>query len=191
MVENEKWMREFQAPLFNKYDKLEKHLKSGIVYGAGRDDQNRPFIFYSVRRALDLGISEETQIDILDFVCGYTIYHAMVPGKVETYKIVLYFGNTSLIEIPINMLRIVAQRLKQSYKLRVHNIVAVNVDWRIKYACNFLYKILDPRLTDKIKILSDNGSSYFTSVTSKDRIQRKYGGSLPDKNGDFFPPRYN
>ena len=74
----------------------------------------------------------------------------MVPGKIETYNFVIDLSDVSLMESPINMLRVMANRLKLSYKLRVHNLIITNVDWRIKYACNFLYKILDKRLTDKI-----------------------------------------
>ena len=59
MLANEKWIKDFQVPLFGKYDKMEKLLKSGVIYGFQRDKQNRPIIYWSIRRALDFGMSEE------------------------------------------------------------------------------------------------------------------------------------
>ena len=51
-------------------------------------------------------------MDLLDFLCIYTIEHAMVPGKVETYNFVIDLNGVSLMESPINMLRMMATKLK-------------------------------------------------------------------------------
>ena len=88
-------------------------------------------------------MSDDMMMDTLDFVASYTIEHAMVPGKIETYNFIIDLGGVGLMETPINMLRVMSNRLKLSYKLRVHNIIITNVDWRIKYACNFVWKLLD------------------------------------------------
>ena len=94
----------------------------------------------------------------------------MVPGKVETYNFVIDLHGVNLVESPISMLITMANRLKLAYKLRVHNIIITNVDWRIKYATNFIYQFLDKHLTDKIKIFSDNGASYLTELVAKDHL---------------------
>ena len=153
-------------PLFGRYDKMESLLKSGVLYGYQRDSQNRPMIYYSIKRAIDLGMSESAQLDTLDFIASYTIQHAMVPGKVETYNFVIDLAGVSLMESPINMLRGMANRLRIGYKLRVHNIIITNADWKITFACNFVWKLLDQHLTDKIKVFSDNGASYLTKIAS-------------------------
>lgn len=82
-------------------------------------------------------------METLDFVASYTIEHAMVPGKIETYDFIIDLADLGLMETPLNMLRIMANRLKQSYKLRVHNLIIINVDWRIKIATNFVWQLLD------------------------------------------------
>ena len=38
MIENEKWILNYQAPLLEKYGKLEKLLNSGVIYGFKRDN---------------------------------------------------------------------------------------------------------------------------------------------------------
>ena len=123
MLENEKWILDFQVPLFGRYDKLEKHLRSGVLYGYQRDKQNRPIIYYSIKRAIDLGMSEESQLDTLDFIASYTIQHALVPGKIETYNVVIDLADVSLMESPINMLRIMTSRLKIAYQ--------TNIEWSV------------------------------------------------------------
>ena len=73
----------------------------------------------------------------------------------------------------------------------MHNIVAVNVSWVIKQAANVINTFLDARLTSKIKIFSDNGNQYLDTLIGKDHLEQKFGGKLPNKTGEFFPPRYN
>ena len=72
----------------------------------------------------------------------------MVPGKVETYNIVVDLANISVMEVPFSMIKTMAYSLRASYKLRIHNIIVTSVDWKIEYACKFLYKILPQRLTE-------------------------------------------
>ena len=127
-------------------------------------------MYYSVRRSLDLGVSEAQQIELLNFLCSYTIQHAMVPGKIETYNFVIDLAGISVMEVPFNLIKTMANCLRVAYKLRIHNIIVTSVDWRIEYACKFLYKILPQRLTDKIKIFSDNGSQFLTQLTSKNQL---------------------
>ena len=88
-------------------------------------------------------MSEDLMMDTLDFIASYTIEHAMVPGKIETYNFIIDLKGVGLMETPLGMLRTMSNRLKLSYKLRVHNIIITNVDWRIKYASNFVWKLLD------------------------------------------------
>lgn len=131
------------------------------------------------------------EVELLEFLCNYTIEHAMVPGKIESYNVIIDLADVGLFELPINLLRILASRLTLAYKQRVATLAVLNIDWRIKYACNFVFSLLDSRISDEFLIFSDNGPEYFRNLTSKDRLQQKYGGDLPNKTDDFFPPHYN
>ena len=70
-------------------------------------------------------------------------------------------------------------------------MIIVNTHWLIKQASSVVYTFLDARITNKIKILSDNGKSTFDKLIGKDRLEQKYGGNLPNLTSDYFPPRYN
>ena len=71
--------------------------------------------------------------------------------------------------------------MKLGYQMRMHNIVAVNVSWVIKQAANVIYTFLDARITNKIKIFSDNGNKYLDSLIGKDHLEQRFGGNLPNK----------
>jgi len=127
-------------------------------------------IIFDLKRAADLNMSTETQVDLIDFMASYTILHAMVPGKVESYNFVMDLNGLGITEAPISMLKEATSRLKKGYKMRVHNLIVINADWKIKYAANFIYNFIPARLTDKIKVFSDNGKSHFATLASKDRL---------------------
>lgn len=95
-------------------------------------------IFFNLKRGLEFGMSDETQLDLLDFICSYTIHHALVPGKVETYNFVVDLDGLSMMEAPIYILKELSSRLKRGYKVRVHNVIVVNIDWRIEYGLSFM-----------------------------------------------------
>lgn len=81
--------------------------------------------------------------------------------------------------------------MKSNYKLRLHNMVGINVNWVLKSGLSFVFTFLDERLTNKIQIFSDNGNSYLKKLVGNKHLEKKHGGKLPNKKGDFFPPRYN
>ena len=118
-------------PLFENYEKLEKLLNSGILYGFQRDNQNRPLVFYSARRAIDLGATDAQIIDLVNFLASYSIEFAMVPGKVETYNFIIDFADVSVMEFQYNLMRSLVATMKENYKLRIHGMIITNVDWRI------------------------------------------------------------
>ena len=80
---------------------------------------------------------------------------------------------------------------KRNFKMRIHNIITVNTSWMLKQAANILNTFLDARLTNKIKIFTDNGNQYLDKLIGKDHLEQKYGGKLPNKTSEFFPPRFN
>ena len=47
-------------------------------------------------------MNNDSFLDVADFISTYTLYHAMVPGKVETWNIVVDFKGVGLGQIPMN-----------------------------------------------------------------------------------------
>ena len=102
MVENEKWMLETQVTLFARYPEFKRFLDGGVFYGYQRDKQGRPVMFFSMKKALDMGMDNDSFLECADFIATYTQYHALVPGKVETWNMVVDFKGVGLGQIPMS-----------------------------------------------------------------------------------------
>ena len=119
-------------------------------------------------------------LDIIDFFGGYNAHNALAPGKVETWNMILDVKDVSLTEFPVYALVGSNQRIEQGYKMRLNYLIVVNVDWRIKIACKFIYNFLSNRIAEKIIVFSDNGKDHLVKLAGANRLEKKYGGKLPD-----------
>lgn len=97
----------------------------------------------------------------------------------------------ALWEFPVTSLAGMVRRTKAAYKVRGHNIISVNTHWLIAKACKFIKKVVDPRVGGKIHILSNDYFELLDDLIGRDNFEKRFGGNLPDKKNDFFPPRYN
>lgn len=191
MIENEKWMLEQQMSIFSRYEEFVGYLDAGVIYGYQRDKGSRPIIVVSIRKLVDTKMDVDTFLDLTEFLCSYTQYHALVPGKVETWILLADFKDVGLAQIPVNQLKQMSVRSRRNFKMRMFNLITVNMSWVVKQASNIIFTFLDARLTNKIKIFTDNGSSYLDQIVEKDHREQKFGGTLPNRTTEFFPPRYN
>lgn len=66
-------------------DAIKGMLRQGVIYGYKRDKMQRPIIIVDCAKIL----KNASQIDLLvmatNFFLDYTIQHAMVPGKIESW----------------------------------------------------------------------------------------------------------
>ena len=60
----------------------------------------RPVIVINVRRMIDTNISVDRLVDLTNFLLEYTIDHAMIPGQVESWIVILDLKDVGVTEIP-------------------------------------------------------------------------------------------
>lgn len=94
-------------------------------------------------------------------------------------------------EFPVGQLLHMTKRMKAGYKLRSFKITCVNVHWLLNAAAQVVFTFLPPLLGEKVSILTSNGSKELLQIIDADHLEKKYGGTLPNKEDEFFPPRYN
>ena len=41
-------------------------------------------------------------LDVYDFLCAYSMWHAMIPGKIETFSVIIDLKDVSLHEFPFS-----------------------------------------------------------------------------------------
>ena len=91
--------------IFSRYEEFVSYLDAGVIYGYQRDKGSRPIIVVNVRKLIDYKLDVDTFLDLADFFCSYTQYHALVPGKVETWILLADFKDVGLAQIPVNQLK--------------------------------------------------------------------------------------
>ena len=81
--------------------------------------------------------------------------------------------------------------MKACYKLRTNKLIAVNVHWLIAAASQVIFTFMPKPGSEKIMIFTGNGAEELLKFIEPSHLEQKYGGNLPNKESDFFPPRYN
>ena len=84
------------------------------------------------------------------------------------------------------------KRSQSHYVHRSTGMYCVNVTWFLaKIGNGALSWLLPDHILQKIIVTNDNGSTELVKRIGADRLEKRFGGDLPDKKQDFFPPRYN
>ena len=70
-------------------------------------------------------------------------------------------------------------------------MVITNLHWAMRVATNIVLAAVPPHISAKTHVFSDNGASFLRTIIDEDSLEQKYGGNLPNKVSEFWPPRYN
>ena len=64
-----------------------------------------------VRKMLDLDLTLDDFLDSSDFLASYTQYHALVPGQIETWNLIIDGKGVALSEFPMKEIFGIVRRL--------------------------------------------------------------------------------
>uniref|UniRef100_A0A7S3MNX5 CRAL-TRIO domain-containing protein n=1 Tax=Favella ehrenbergii TaxID=182087 RepID=A0A7S3MNX5_9SPIT len=133
----------------------------------------------------------EKFLDVLDYLLAYTQYHALIPGKIETWNVIIDAKDVSVFEFPVASLGSMVKRIIADYKVRGNHMIAVNTHWLLAKAVNFVQPMLSPRVAGKTFLFTNDYHDHLDALIGKARLEQKFGGELPNVESNFFPPRYN
>ena len=140
-------------------------------------------------------IDTETDEEILTrytlVVMGYAIEHAMRPGYIENWLIIVDFTDVGISQIPTTRLKIIVSQLKQNFRGRLFRLYGINVSVVLRTIW-FLAKGMSDKNTQKKMILY--GSDYQKGVleyVDESWLEEKLGGNLVNIEKDFYPPRFD
>ena len=124
----------------------------------------------------------------------------LVPGRIETWIIILDLEDVSLANIPMDKLKYFMQAVMRNFPTRMHRLVCVNTSWLMRTTFyTVVYPWLDDFIKKKIVMCGDYDSSDFEDF-SKDyfdirSLEKRFGGERPNlnsfKNPKYFPPDLN
>ena len=77
LMEHQNWMINDVPKIFEQEEKWVNILKSGVMYGMGRDKYQRPVFYLNMKRVVELKLNLEELIGFSDYFNSYVIANAM------------------------------------------------------------------------------------------------------------------
>jgi CRAL/TRIO domain len=126
---------------------------------------------------------------LANFQIDFILRNCHLPSTIEGWTVILDFTNVGITQIPKTLLQGLITAMSRNYRGRMFRMFMVHVGWLVRG----LYKVVRPMLDEftatKINIYGDNDFEQdILKVVDAKNLEKKYGGELPDKIGDYFPP---
>jgi hypothetical protein len=81
--------------------------------------------------------------------------------------------------------------LQDLFKGRLYKLYIINSQWAIKIVWGIAKNVVDPLTIKKFALLGDKFQPELHKAIDPAQLERKFGGLLPDKEDNFFPPDLN
>ncbi|CAG9313264.1 unnamed protein product [Blepharisma stoltei] len=165
-------------------------LDQGFMYLLGRDKKFHPIMVINVRKMLNFNVDLNTALRLNYFLLTWAIEHMMVPGKVETWDIIMDLADVTASQLPINLLKNMMSKLSINFMCRLEKSFVINLPSTL----NALYKLLKPFIDSdtkkKIIIQKDGWEPLLRGDINEDVLEVKYGGTRPNIDSGYFPPAF-
>ena len=183
----------FPMPLTPK-SKVIEILNKGFFYCYGRDHRFRPIVVCQadVFQKFYKEYQTEELMKATAFLLQYLVNNLLVPGKFETWIMIINLSGVSIISLPEPLKRIIPE-LSDFFLCRLYKnyIIGLNFITRILYkiAVNFIDKVTAAKIT----VLDKKKDPKLFEEIRRDNIEEKFGGTAPnlpaDSENGYFPPR--
>ena len=81
--------------------------------------------------------------------------------------------------------------MTSNYRGRLFRLLALHVNWMMRGLWKLASNFVDAFTAHKLKILGADFKEELDQVVDLDQLETKYGGELPDKENEFWPPQWN
>ena len=78
--------------------------------------------------------------------------------------------------------------MSQNYRGRMFKLFAVHVAWLLRGMWKVARSLIDEFTASKINIYGSDFEADILKIVDEASLEVKYGGKLPNKENDFFPP---
>lgn len=180
-------MNSFPVEL-NAFKVFEEELNKGYCYVYKRDKAFRPIFVMNVAKLKQCKLPHETVLNMSTYFVQYLITRALIPGQVENWISIVDMKGVGITEIPKNLMKAITKPLQSYFKGRLYRLHVINAQWTIKIVWKVVKKLVDPLTIQKFVICGDDFSKDLNKLVDPNNLEKRYGGTLPDKTGDYFPP---
>lgn len=162
-----------------------------MLYGCRRDMKMHPVIVINVRRMIDSKIDLDRLCTMADFFLTYVIENAMVEGKIECWTSIFDLKGVGVTEIPKERIQGLVKNMTKNYRGRLYRFYSTDVTFVVRQIWKLAHKFVDEFTSKKLQIFGDDYAEAMQELISPDNLEQKYGGTIPDKTDNFWPPQFN
>jgi len=164
-------------------------IDAGCFYVHGRDRQFRPIVILDVRKLMQMGLTPEQTLRLNYFLLEWVVEHLLRPGKVETWDIIMDLSDVPLKEIPMKPLKTMMKSLTVFYCCCLFKTYILNPAPVINTLWKIVQFFLDSQTRQKIRFVMGADKSELQELIDPSQLEVKYGGSHPNLEAPYFPPR--
>lgn len=172
----------------DQFKSWKEELNKGYAYVYRRDRSYRPLFIMNVNKVKKVKTDHETLINMSTFMIQFIISHCLIPGKVENWVSIIDMGGVGITEIPKTLITKMTKPLQDLFKSRLYRLYIINSQWAIKIVWSLAKNVVDPLTIKKFCLQGDKFHKELHSLVDPSQLEKKFGGSLPDKVDNFFPP---
>lgn len=148
----------------------------------------RPIFIINVAKLKKLKADHEYLIQMSCYLIQFLITRGLVSGKVENWVTIIDMKGVGMLEIPKKLLQAMSKPLQQYFKGRLYRLHIINAQWAIKICWKLAKKLVDPLTIKKFALCGDDFNKKLSELIHPDSLEKRFGGNLPDKEDNFFPP---
>ena len=160
-----------------------------MIYTLGRDKEFRPVVIVDIAKINQNTGNFEKIIDSCHFLFDYIKLNLLVPGKIESWIIIIDCRGVSSGDISKRKINQLAKDMGKLYPCRLEAMYIIQLPKFLQILWKFIMIFMDKSTSDKIKILGSNFSEVIREKIDLSQLENKFGGLLRDMIRQFFPPR--
>lgn len=164
-------------------------IQSGFLYLLKRDKDLRTIIVVNVSILKNFSAEDFELVEgIANFVCTYAINKIMLPGKAETFTVIIDLENVSFYQIPVKALKSIVGAMQTNFRGRGYRTYILHASMMFRGSWSVIKQMLDEFTAQKLQFLGKNFKEELAKLIPPSNLEVKYGGRIPDKTSGFWPP---
>lgn len=186
MQNTQNWRSEFfENPLSDEM--VRDDFQHGIIYFIGRDKCLRPTLVVRPKRipqAWRKAKSWERLTRLTIFCVEYALRYMFIPGRAESFNIILDLKDVSVSEIPVSALKDMHAKFGSHYVGRGSKTYICNMSWLLSPLVKIAKGIISERQAQKLQFVKN--VKEFANDFALHQLEEDLGGSMPLAT-QFFP----
>jgi len=167
----------------------EKFLQSGFVYVNKRDKHFRPVFIIQLSKCLGWSKAEIGELGtMMNYLLTYVIEKAILPTKSETILIIMDLANVGYTQMPLTAIKNFLGTCQTNFRGRLFKFIMINVGMMLRGTWSTMRMLVDEFTANKVTLMGSDYKTRLPEWIQVDQLEMRFGGILPDKKDNFFPP---